>query len=124
MLLADVFQAGAAKAARNRSHKFFLTYNRTDNAARVQDILTALRFLNVQPGAGIDLIGIDAAGLWTLFAAAAAPLDLHLYADLAEFHGNDEEFQQSFFIPGIQRAGGLKTALRLAKPLPLESIVG
>ncbi len=124
VLLADVFQAGAAKAARNRSHKFFLTYNRTDNAARVQDILTALRFLNGQPGAGIDLIGIDTAGLWTLFAAAAAPLDLHLYADLSEFHGSDEEFQQSFFIPGIQRAGGLKTALRLAKPLPLESIVG
>jgi dienelactone hydrolase len=118
-LLIDAFQTGKAKTRRNRSHKFFLTFNRSDEAARVQDILTALHFLRSQRQKGLDLMGVNDAGVWCLFAAAVAPATVKLYANLKNFKGTDEDFIRRFFVPGIQRAGGLNAALRLAKPLPL-----
>jgi hypothetical protein len=40
VLLIDAFQTGSAAAPRDRSHKMFLTFNKSDDANRVQDILT------------------------------------------------------------------------------------
>ena len=45
VLLIDAFQTGSAVAPRDRSVKMFLTFNKTDDANRVQDILTALAWL-------------------------------------------------------------------------------
>ncbi len=118
VLLIDMFQTGSVKNGRNRSHKFFTTFNQTDDAARIQDILTALNFLRTQPGKGIDLLALNGAAPVCVFAAAAAPIDLRLYANLGNFKGTDDDFIRQLFVPGIQRAGGLATALRLAKPLP------
>jgi hypothetical protein len=48
-----------------------------------------------------------------LFAAAVSEVDLSLGADLAGFRGTDDDFLRGFFVPGIQRAGGLDAAMRL-----------
>ncbi len=118
VLLIDAFQTGAARQARDRSEKYFLTFNVSDDAARVQDILTALRFLQMQgKGRPVDLVGINGAGVWCLFAAAVAPLNVRLEADLRSFQGTDEDFLRHFFVPGIQRAGGLEAALRVVRPV-------
>ncbi len=45
----DAFNTGRARAPRDTSDRFFTTYNRTDDANRVQDILTALAWLKSQP---------------------------------------------------------------------------
>ena len=42
----DAFQTGSAVAPRDRSVRNFLTFNKSDDANRVQDILTALAWLN------------------------------------------------------------------------------
>jgi len=119
VLLIDAFQTGTAKAARDRSHKFFLTFNQSDDAARVQDILTAIRFLRGEKRVkGIDVIGIHDAGIWCLFAAAVSPVNVRLFADLDGFQGADQDFIDHFFVPGIQRAGGLEAALKLVRPNP------
>lgn len=119
VLLIDAFQTGAARQARDRSEKYFLTFNVSDDAARVQDILTALRFLQLQgKGRPIELVGFNGAGVWCLFAAAVAPLPVRLQADLHSFRGADEDFLRHFFVPGIQRAGGLEAALRVVRPSP------
>lgn len=116
VLLIDAFQTGAARQARDRSEKYFLTFNVSDDAARVQDILTALRFLQLRgKGRPVDLVGINGAGVWCLFAAAVAPLRVELQADLRSFQGTDEDFLRRFFVPGIQRAGGLEAALRVVR---------
>lgn len=114
VLAIDAFQTGAAAAPRDRSHRFFLTFNRSDDANRVQDILTALRFLSSNPGK-IEVIGSGKAAVWCLFASAVAPVQGSLRADLAGFAGRDEDFVRDFFVPGIQRAGGLAAALRLTQ---------
>lgn len=115
VLLIDAFQTGSATAERDESHQYFLTFNRARGANRVQDILTALAFLRqAQPGTP-ELIGTGDAAIWSLFAAALVPGELHLTADLEGFHGSDQEFLERFFVPGIQRAGGLAPALRLTR---------
>lgn len=116
VLAIDAFQTGSAQAPRDRDQVYFLTFNKSDDANRVQDILTALRFLGDKGSGTIQLVGLGKAGIWTLFAAAAAPIDLNLSADIDGFHGTDEEFLDTFFVPGIQRAGGLEAALRVTEP--------
>jgi len=115
VLLIDAFQTGRAVAPRKLSVRHYLTFNRTDDANRVQDILTALAFLRSRHDGEPELVGLGKAGVWSLFAAAVAPVKLRLRAGLAAFRGTDEEFIDQFFVPGIQRAGGLRAALRLTE---------
>ena len=88
----------------------------SDDANRVQDILTSLAFLRARSQEKIELRGLGKAGVWCLFAAAVAGLDpkmdLKLQADLAGFQGTDDDFLRQFFVPDIQRAGGLEAAMR------------
>jgi hypothetical protein len=110
VLMIDAFQTGSAVAPRNRSAKMFLTFNRSDDANRVQDILTALAWLNTPKTL---LTGVGKAGVWTLFAAAVARQPVELRANLSHFTGTDEDYIANFFVPGIQRAGGLRAAREL-----------
>jgi dienelactone hydrolase len=107
VLLIDAFNTGAAVAKRDTSVRHFLTFNKSDDANRVQDILTALAFLN-KPD--VTLTGIGKAAVWCLFAAAVAPTPVSLHADLGGFRGEDQDFLDNFFVPGIQRAGGFAAA--------------
>ncbi len=115
VLLIDAFQTGSAKVTRDRSHRYFLTFNRSDDANRVQDILTALAYLGSKTHGGVELIGLDRAAVWAVFAAALAPGKVKLSADTSAFSGTDQEFLDRFFVPGIQRAGGWQAALELAR---------
>jgi len=107
-LLVTVFQTGQAVAPRNRSAEFFLTFNRTDDQNRVQDILTALAYLKQQGAQDLRVVGTGKAAVWALFAAAAAPVPVAV-----EDTAKDEDFTERFFVPGILRAGGLETARRV-----------
>jgi hypothetical protein len=115
VLLIDAFQTGPAVAPRDRSHDHFLTFNRSDDANRVQDILTALKFVGTKQPGKIEVIGLGKAGPWAIFAAAVAPAELKLKADLSGFGGSDQDFLDRFFVPGIQKAGGLPAALLLTE---------
>ncbi len=115
VLAIDAFQTGAAVAPRDRSGEFFTTFNLTDDANRVQDILTALRYLELKGPGPITVVARGRAAVWTLFAAAAAPIRVRLDADASAFFGSEREFREQFFVPGILRAGGLDTALRLTR---------
>jgi hypothetical protein len=113
VLLIDAFQTGPTPVPRDESARHFLAFNRTADANRVQDILTALAFLDRQRAGEVDLLGEGDARIWCLFAAAIAPVRVRLATPADDFRGTDEEFITRFFVPGIQRAGGLQAALRL-----------
>jgi dienelactone hydrolase len=110
VLMIDAFQTGSAQAPRDRTVKMFLTFNQSEDANRVQDVLTALAWLNTPK---TRLIGLGRAAVWCVFAAAVSHLPVDLEADLAGFAGTDQDFLDRFFVPGIQRAGGLAAARRL-----------
>ena len=81
----------------------FLTFNRSDDANRVQDILTALAWLN-KPN--LDLTCSGKTAVICTFAAAVSHQPIKLHATALDGLGD-------FFVPGIQRAGGLRAAMVL-----------
>ena len=113
LLTIDAFQTGSAKEQRDRSHPYFLTFNRSDDANRVQDIVTAIAYLKQSGYGKIRLIGLDTGAVWATFAAAVSDIPIILEAELGTFRGEDDDFLNRFFIPGIQRAGGLEAAKRV-----------
>jgi hypothetical protein len=114
-LLLTAFQTGRSKARRDAPKRHHLTFNRTDDANRVQDIVTAIAYLHAQSPALIELRCTDVAAVWCTFAAALSPVKVKLDAPLGAFQGTDQQFLDDFFVPGIQRAGGLPAALALLK---------
>jgi dienelactone hydrolase len=113
--------AGRTNAAEAAKFGFHTTYNRTDAAHRVQDILTAIAYLKHQAGGGrLSVIGQGKAGLWTLLARGLAPQVDRMAVDAAQFDNtSDEAFLKQLPIPGIRRAGDFTTAVTLAPLTPL-----
>ncbi|HZL56523.1 MAG TPA: hypothetical protein VFC21_05550 [Bryobacteraceae bacterium] len=100
---------------RDHSGKHFESFNLSDDQLRVQDILTALFWLHRKHAGPIELRGVGtAASVWCEFAAAIAPIQLKLNIDRGHFTGTDDDFLKYFNVPGIQMAGGLAAADRLA----------
>lgn len=112
-LLLTVFQTGDAVAPRDRSVKHFLAFNRTDDANRVQDILTALAWLQQQGAKNLRVVGSGKAAIWASFSAAVAPVPVDAVNQPAGFDGRDQELIDQFFVPGIQRAGGWDAVRRI-----------
>jgi hypothetical protein len=111
----DAFNTGGARAPRDTSDRFFTTYNRTDDANRVQDVLTVLAWLKRRPGGRrVSLVGLGRAGLWCLLAQALAP---GLDAVVADADGFATERDECYFdrisIPLLRSVGGFETALTL-----------
>ena len=111
----DAFNTGSALAPRDTSDRFFTTYNRTDDANRVQDVLTALSWLKRRPGIrDVSLVGLDRAGLWCLLAQALAPDLAAVVADADRFPtALDEAYLDRLSIPLFRSVGGFETALTL-----------
>jgi len=99
------FDADAAAAI-----SMFDTYNRTAASQRVADLVTAL---SNQPNA--ILVADGDAGLAGLLAAAVVPVTRAIL-DVGRFDlSSDEAFLDRLYIPGLRRAGDLRTAAAMAK---------
>ena len=118
----DIFLTGAhssanGKVIRDTSDRYFTTYNRTDAALRVQDILTALAYLKTQAALStLNLVGLGEAGLWCLLASGFADVD-RTVIDANQFDSdNDAGYLQNLPIPSIRRVGDFRTAGTLVAP--------
>ena len=118
VLSIDCFQTGEAKGNRPAPVKYFTTYNRTDLANRVQDILTGVAYLRSREEVvRADLVGLGRAGLWCLLARGLAPEIGRTAADVAQFDNvSDDAFLKELSSPGLRRAGDLRAAVALAAP--------
>ena len=108
----DAFQTGTAVVPRDTSNRAFVSFNQTNDANRVQDILTALEYLRSRSKAQtVNLVGLETAGLWSYFARTMAGEGVNLAADLVQFAADtDAEYVDKFFIPGLRRAGDFHAA--------------
>ena len=121
LLLIDTFQTGSAMAERDianagrNAETYYHVFNRSDDANRLQDVLTAIAFLRRHTGAAmINVVGTGRAGLWVLLAAALDPGELTVAADLDRFDASDDEaYVTGLFIPGLRRAGDVRAAAPL-----------
>ena len=116
VLLIDAFQTGSAVADRDiqgagrSAERYYHVFNRSDDANRVQDILTAAAFLRETTGVGmINLVGQGRGGLWVLLAAALDSGVQSVVADLDQFDATDDSrYIEGLFIPGLRRAGDFR----------------
>ncbi len=108
-------------SAPTKTIKYRTTYNRTDAANQVQDILTALAHLRGQrPTDKIALVGVAGAGLASLLARAYDPALAGMAVDVEGFkNDSDDAFIEKLPIPGIRRAGDFLTASLADTQLPL-----
>jgi dienelactone hydrolase len=118
VLAMDCFQVGELKKGeRKRAENHWLTYNRTDCALRVQDILTVIGYLRSREDVSdVDLVGVDAAGVWCLLASAVAPHVRRTVVDLNGFSDDRSAWEGDDLVPGILRAGGGRVAAALCVP--------
>ena len=136
ILLVDVFQTGAAKAPRHgdTSNGFtgrlaadadeedladaaaggpkFLTFNVSDDAARVQDIVTAIVYMS-KSNHDLDLYATGDAAVWSTFAASVSAIPVSLHTENMPELKTNADYVKHFNVPGILRAGGLTLAERL-----------
>lgn len=125
VLALDLFQTGAAKAARDREDHppvevdpgvgggpRFLTFNVTDDAARVEDILTAIGWAR-QNGWQVEIFARGDAAVWASFAAAVSDVPVELHRTEMPRLADESDYVRHFNVPGILRAGGLETAEKL-----------
>ncbi len=138
ILALDVFQTGKAVASRDRGEPQqqvppnetedaalerranasaggpqFLTFNVTDDEARVQDIVTAIVFEN-RNGHEVEIYARGDAAVWATFAAAIVRTPVVLHLEDAPKLVTDADYMTHFNVPGILRAGGIAVAERLA----------
>lgn len=99
------FDSAAAGKVRH-----FDTYNRTAASQRVADIVSAVR---AHPGAAVVADGETA--LAAILAAAIAPMPLAVL-DVGQFDtSSDADFVDHVYIPGLRRAGDLRTAVAMSR---------
>lgn len=117
VLAIDTFLTGDTDKQDERlKEKFFTTFYRTDTAERVQDIVTALAYLNAGGKAKVDLIGIGNSGIDCLFARAFSGVAGSTVIDANGFDSSDEAFAEHYFVPSIRRVGDIRTAAAMVAP--------
>ncbi|MBY0507595.1 MAG: acetylxylan esterase [Bryobacteraceae bacterium] len=101
--------AGSTKSPRGRPADY-LTYHWSDDANRVQDLVTALVYAHQQWPSTLHLAcEADTAAQCLLAAALVSfPVDLAGVARIPE-----RDWQDRLFIPGLQHAGGMASVMRL-----------
>ena len=116
--LTGEFHPPYGETQREPSVRYFTTFNRTDVALRVQDILTALAYLRGQEDVqAVQLVGLERAGLWCLLARGLAGDMDRTVVDVDRLNiGEDEECLKDLFVPGLRRAGDFRTAGALTAP--------
>jgi hypothetical protein len=136
ILLVDVFQTGAAKAPRAgdipngtlrdlaanaddeeradaaAGDPKFLTFNVSDDAARVQDLVTAIVYAS-KDSRDVELYATGDAAVWAIFAASVSGLPVSLHTDNVPTLTTNADYVKHFNVPGILRAGGLPVAEKL-----------
>lgn len=122
VMVANVYKPNASKPTRSPEEiSHFYTYNPSDAAFRVQDILTCLSYLESR--ADVDqttLVGLGNAGVWVLLAGVLYDGVDAVAANAMQFDLNsDDAYLNQLFAPHIRRAGGLQMAQAAIAPRPL-----
>jgi dienelactone hydrolase len=104
---------------RTRVGSFMDTFEPTDTALRVQDILTATSWLRSRRdlSGSVDLVGLEDGGVWSLLAAGIYPDYRSVSAELNESYlAQDKAWSGEFYIPGIRSVGDIQLAKKLVGP--------
>ncbi|MDX2043748.1 MAG: acetylxylan esterase [Acidobacteriota bacterium] len=115
---AITLQPQAQTGEQAKKYRYFTTYNRSDAANQVQDILTAAAYLKGK-SSKLSVVAIGKAGGLALLARGLTTFD-RTVVDAAQLDSaNDQAVLAQIPIPGIRRAGDFQTAVTLAPLTPM-----
>ena len=115
----DAFKTGELALLKKEGVNHFYTYNLSDTALQIQDILTAITYLQTLTYT-VNLVGMEEAGLWCLLARGLAHNVNQTIVDADQFEYDDDDlWVKRLFIPHIRRAGDFMTAAALIAPAKL-----
>lgn len=83
---------------------------------RVQDVLTGIAWLHERTHA-VRVHCSGRASAWCLLAASVSAVPVVLDIEPVKAPVTDDELKRVLFVPGLQRAGGLRVAHLLAEPM-------
>lgn len=114
--------SGTHPAGERNAGGYFTTFNRTDAAESVFDVLTVLGYeLNRPQAPRLNLVGFGRMGPVCLVARTLVPEPLVLAVKLRtviDMNGfdieSDEAYARDLFLPGIRRIGGLRACAAVA----------
>ena len=118
VLAIDCFGIGEHKAPEGAPERdldagFFDTYNRTDTAERVHDVLAAVDYLGSL--GKVSVVGQGMAGLWCLLAAPFARGVEAVVVDACGLDlASDQALLDELYMPCLRRAGDLRSAMSLS----------
>ncbi len=123
----DVFLLGEHNGtltppARRATGTFPDTFEPTDTACRVQDVLASAAYLrNRRDLTGrVRCIGLGDGGMWCLFAAALDDRIESVACDANGFNNNDDAaWVEKYYVPSLRSLGDIVTAAVLIAPRPL-----
>lgn len=122
LFLTGEFNRPGSQAGRDTGNcKQLTTFNRTDIAFRIQDIITVCKHLNRIRNEEIILAGLKEASLWCLAAMPHLAGLKRALLDIGSFDfTSDSMYFSRFFLPGFLAAGGFESCIRLFMPVELE----
>lgn len=101
----------------------FTTYNCTDVALRVQDVVLVFQYIQQKNGGEVCLGGIKEAGLWCLAALPFLENANKVLIDCGSLGiSGDDHYVDKFFVPGFLAAGGFESSIQLSTPNELTLI--
>ena len=121
--LTGEYQGAFTHVKRHTIGTFSDTFEPTDTACRVQDVVTALAYLRSRRDlAGVSsLIGLGDGGLWSLFASAIDGQVPNTLVDMNQIDVCDDSvWTDRFYIPGIRAIGDVQTATMMIAPRGLQ----
>lgn len=96
---------------------FFTGYNVTELGWQVQDLVATLRWLREHGRGPLELLGLGPQGLRALLARAFVPAVARTLCDLDGLDPSDDQaWLGDLWVPGLRRAGDVRTAALLAAP--------
>ena len=117
-----------AIARKRGSTRYFSTFNCTDDAERVHDIVASIGYCRGSGAAGkppktLNVVAFGKAGPWLAVAGATlsppqpGEPEIRFAIDANRFDSSSEQqYLADLFIPGLLRAGGLPNAVALLAP--------
>jgi hypothetical protein len=115
VVVLEAFQTGGSVAPRSRGHNHFLTFNVSDDQARIQDVVTTVRWMQgASKSSRVDVLGAGHARYWAALAAVVAPAgEVRVVGGVGDLAGDDDSLAQWAFVPGLQRVGGMAAVARV-----------
>lgn len=98
------------------------TFEPTDTACRVQDVLTTLAYVRSRRDLSgqVDLVGLDEGGLWALFASALDGRVTRTVVDANRFDNeSDDAWVEAYYVPCLRSVGDVATAAAMIAPRAL-----